>query len=194
MKILDIHNKPTFKGYKNLISVDCAANKDEKFSLIAVQLDNEGSSDLNNYKKLASYSKCFNKKDIDDVFVCSYLKFPDFDAVCLNNDALLSGKALNNTKNLYTPQEFLHIETGELKAYTQIANLTKKIMNGDIVTKHDVEVHKILAKLQKILIDFYDGDTRSVFEILRVATHNKNPRRTAAIINAGVTKALKNYF
>ena len=52
MKISNNYNTPNFKGFKNLISFNQEA-QGNRLSMFAVQLDNEGTNDLDKYKKLA---------------------------------------------------------------------------------------------------------------------------------------------
>ena len=69
MKISNNYNTPNFKGFKNLISFNQEA-QGNRLSMFAVQLDNEGTNDLDKYKKLAEYPRCFTKADIDDTIMC----------------------------------------------------------------------------------------------------------------------------
>lgn len=83
---------PNFKGYKNLITFDQEL-KGNRLALFAVQLDNNGTKDLENYKQLAKFDQCFDSK-MDDTLLCIYSENPNHRVLYLNNDVLLSGNEL----------------------------------------------------------------------------------------------------
>ena len=99
MKISNNYNMPNFKGYKNLITFD-QESKGNRLALFAVQLDNNGTKDLENYKQLAKFDKCFDSK-MDDTLLCIYSENPNHRVLYLNNDILLSGNELKEVSKGY---------------------------------------------------------------------------------------------
>ena len=193
MKISNNYNTPNFKGFKNLISFNQEA-QGNRLSMFAVQLDNEGTNDLDKYKKLAEYPRCFTKADIDDTIMCVYSENPAHRAMFLNNDILLNGHELEEVATKLDDDDFKQIETGYLKAYTLIADLTKRIISNNKPLIRDMSFQKVALQTQRMLTQLCGGDTSSAFQILQDACYNIRPPKTASIINAGINKALKNYF
>ena len=192
MKISNNYNMPNFKGYKNLISFD-QESKGSRLALFAVQLDNNGTKDLDNYKQLARFDKCFDSK-MDDTLLCVYSEAPNHRAMYLNNDILLSGMELKEVSQRFSPNMFSQIESGYMKAYTQLASLTKRIMADKNAALKDEGMQKVMQNARKILTSFCDGNPSYAFQILQNAFYNINPQKSASIINAGISKLLKNYF
>ena len=58
----------------------------------------------------------------------------------------------------------------------------------------DMSFQKVALQTQRMLTQLCGGDTSSAFQILQDACYNIRPPKTASIINAGINKALKNYF
>ena len=183
---------PNFKGYKNLITFD-QESKDNRLALFAVQLDNNGTKDLENYKQLTKFDKCFDSK-MDDTLLCIYSENPNHRAMYLNNDILLSGNELKEASKKLSKKQFPQIESGYLKAYTQLASLTKRIMTDNNSTIKDEGMQKVMQNAQKILTSFCDGNSSIAFQILRNAFYNVCPQKSTSIINSGISKLLKNYF
>lgn len=193
MKITNNYNMPNFKGYKNLISFDQEA-QGNRLALFVAQLNNNDTPDLDNYKKLADYPRCFNKGNIDDTIMCVYSETPNHHVMYLNNDLLLNANELDEVARKFSQKDFLQVEKGYLKAYTQIANLTKQIMNNNTATYRDMGIHKIITEAKRMLTNLCGDDSQAALRILETAFYNVNHQKTAFIINAGVNKALKNYF
>ena len=183
---------PNFKGYKNLISFD-QESQGNRLALFAVQLDNNGTNDLDNYKQLSKFNHCFDSK-MDDTLLCVYSETPNNRILHLNNDILLSGNDLKKTSQKISPTFFSQIETGYLKAYTQLADLTKRIITDNNVSFKDDGIQKVIKHTQKILTSFCNGDPKYALQILQYAYFNINPQKTTSIINSGISKLLKNYF
>lgn len=192
MKISNNYNMPNFKGYKNLITFD-QESKGNRLALFAVQLDNNGTKDLENYKQLTKFDKCFDSK-MDDTLLCIYSENPNHRAMYLNNDILLSGNELKEASKKLSKKQFPQIESGYLKAYTQLASLTKRIMTDNNSTIKDEGMQKVMQNAQKILTSFCDGNSSIAFQILRNAFYNVCPQKSTSIINSGISKLLKNYF
>lgn len=192
MKISNNYNMPNFKGYKNLISFDQEV-QGNRLALFAVQLDNNGTKDLDNYKQLAKFDNCFESK-MDDTLLCLYSETPNHRALYLNNDLLLNSNELKEVSQKLPPKMFSQIEAGYLKAYTQLASLTKRIMTDNSSTIKDEGMKKVMQNAQKILTSFCDGNPSYAFQILQNAFYNVSPQKSTSIINAGISKLLKNYF
>ena len=192
MKISNNYNMPNFKGYKNLITFDQEA-KGNRLALFAVQLDNNGTKDLDNYKQLAKFDNCFDSK-IDDTLLCLYSETPNHRTLYLNNDLLLNSNELKEVSQKLPPKMFSQIEAGYLKAYTQLASLTKRIMTDNNSTINYKNIKKVMQNAHKILTSFCDGHSNIAFQILQNAFYNVSPQKSTSIINAGISKLLKNYF
>ena len=192
MNISNNYNMPNFKGYKNLITFD-QESKGNRLALFAVQLDNNGTKDLDNYKQLAKFDNCFDSK-IDDTLLCLYSETPNHRALYLNNDLLLNSNELKEVSQKLPQKMFSQIEAGYLKAYTQLASLTKRIMIDNSSTIKDEGMKKVMQYVQKRLTSFCDGNPSYAFQILQNAFYNVSPQKSTSIINAGISKLLKNYF
>lgn len=193
MKITNNYNMPAFRGYKNLISYTNEV-KGNRLALFSVQLDNNGTKDLDNYKKLAQYNRNFTKADIDDTLMCLYSENPNGAAIYLNNDILLSGDELKDVAQRMPANEFSPIEAGYLKAYTQLAGLSKRIISEETPSVRDNGFQKVTLQSLRMLTNLCDGDTSSAYKIIQASIYNVKPPKTLSIINSAISKALKNYF
>lgn len=193
MKITNNYNMPAFRGYKNLISYTNEV-KGHRLALFSVQLDNSGTKDLDNYKKLAQYNRNFTKADIDDTLMCLYSENPNGAAIYLNNDILLSGDELKDVAQRMPANEFSPIEAGYLKAYTQLAGLSKRIISEETPSVRDNGFQKVTLQSLRMLTNLCDGDTSSAYKIIQASIYNVKPPKTLSIINSAISKALKNYF
>lgn len=193
MKITNNYNMPAFRGYKNLISYTNEV-KGHRLALFSVQLDNNGTKDLDNYKKLAQYNRNFTKADIDDTLMCLYSENPNGAAIYLNNDILLSGDELKGVAQRMPANEFSPIEAGYLKAYTQLAGLSKRIISEETPSVRDKGFQKVTLQSLRMLTNLCDGDAGAAYNIIQASIHNIKPPKTLSIINSAISKALKNYF
>lgn len=193
MKITNNYNMPAFRGYKNLISYTNEV-KGHRLALFSVQLDNNGTKDLDNYKKLAQYNRNFTKADIDDTLMCLYSENPNGASIYLNNDILLSGDELKDVAQRMPANEFSPIEAGYLKAYTQLAGLSKRIISEETPSVRDNGFQKVTLQSLRMLTNLCDGDTSSAYKIIQASIYNVKPPKTLSIINSAISKALKNYF
>ncbi len=193
MKITNNYNMPAFRGYKNLISYTNEA-KGNRLALFSVQLDNNGTKDLDNYKKLAQYNRNFTKADIDDTLMCLYSENPNGASMYLNNDLLLNGEELEEIAEKMPADEFEPIEAGYMKAYTQLADLSKRIINEKAPRVRDMGFQKVILQSLRMLTNLCDGDAGSAYNIIQASIYNVKPPKTLSIINSAISKALKNYF
>ena len=90
--------------------------------------------------------------------------------------------------------EFSPIEAGYLKAYTQLADLSKRIISEETPSVRDNGFQKVTLQSLRMLTNLCDDDTSSAYKIIQASIYNVKPPKTLSIINSAISKALKNYF
>lgn len=173
MKIYSSSN--TFEGYKNLIVRDTKVGLNNRLSLWAAELTNEGNKDLDQYRILQKKMGI----DSDDVIFCLYVKNKYGQNLFLNEKPLLWGTELRNLQYKYPSNEYKKVEEMTLKAYSLLASITKQMMQ-DASAKIDSGYEKVFTKtLHKLTMmtenpflsySFLDSITRSknsIFDIGR---------------------------
>lgn len=195
MKVNNNYSKLNFTGYKNLLVNNVKDDNGFQFAFLAMQLDNNGNNDLDTWKTL---QRTLNEADHSDVISFMYTKMPEHPGLfLLGNRRLFSGEelAVLRRRNLGTRFEnhYLEEENAHLKAYTFIANLTRRIMSQGLFDKN--------AEFRKVIITFYEtltnilGDEKRAFEIINTsALQNKEPQKTALTLNKYIDRTMMKFF
>lgn len=183
-----------FKGYKNIITNDIIFPDKSRVAFIAGQLNDEGSPDLAEFKKINQMSFLDTN---NDVLIMLYAKYK-----------ILPPKLFFGDKSLYLGDELLKLreECGEtynyqreekasLKAYTLMASLTKRMMQNPLNT-NDVDFSKVYQKLFNLFSDSQvTKNPMHVFNSLHEAVMNGKPlNMTASFFNDFININMKKFF
>ena len=122
-----------FYGYKNIIS-DEISSRNGMMTFFAAQLNDEGHPDLSEFKKLKRLLKQSEDLINNDVFCATYTHSQgNKPNLFIGNQVLFWGNELrwlkDNRPKAMPLKDYKEMETTHLKAYTLLANLTKRITN-----------------------------------------------------------------
>ena len=147
--------KTSFKGFKNIIANKISSSyNDNGIAYVSMQLNDEGTNDLTQYKALKTMLE-LPQEDIDcDVITFTHMKREGKSSLLImNNQNLLLGEELrfireNPSKFKLTPSEYKKEEKICLRAYTFLASLTKRMMNTNL-SSTDSEMGKVIKETHK---------------------------------------------
>lgn len=183
----------TFKGYKNIITNDMQFDRDSRMAFISMQLNDEGTPDLTEFKKVKEMSFLH---DDSDVFTMMYGKFKN-----------MPEKLFFNDKSLYLGDElsYLHEECGDtynykreenasMKAYTLMASLTKRMKaNSQCIV--DGDFGKVFQSLLMFFSDSLHKNPMETYEVLQHCIRNGEPlNKTASFFNDFININMKKFF
>ena len=145
MKVSGNNNYLNFKGFKNVISNDLKNDK-ARFSFFAAELTNDGTKDLDEYKKLL---KMMGEEDTEVLSVI-YSRVDSQDVLMLNGKKLFWGNELKLLSKGFPENLYKKEENIAMKAYTIIASITNRMMRNGLGTQ-DVEFKKVFSQFYKVL-------------------------------------------
>ena len=168
MKI-NLYN-PSFTGYGNIFADEIKYQKHRTLTL-SMQVDNSGDRDLDNYKKLKSLIWLSKKEINNDTLTILYSKIDkENHFIFLNNKRLLWGEELLNLseslKKSFQVERYKELENAHLKAYTFLANITRKIANGKPNMFLDENYYRTLLYTKDNLTSIFSNEEVSL-DILR---------------------------
>ena len=132
MKINNIQNYTNFKGITNVTAND-VKGEIERFTFLSMQLNDKETNDLTRLKELVKLRPETSKK-FEDVMTLSYSRIGNHNVLLLDGNLLPNGETLNGLRNAYyegkLSEEFFNREEKfAIKAYTFLADITKRLMN-----------------------------------------------------------------
>ena len=132
MKINNIQNYTNFKGITNVTAND-VKGEIERFTFLSMQLNDKETNDLTRLKELIKLRPETSKK-FEDVMTLSYSRIGNHNVLLLDGNLLPNGETLNGLRNAYyegkLSEEFFNREEKfAIKAYTFLADITKRLMN-----------------------------------------------------------------
>lgn len=185
-----------FKGYKNLISYDNSI-KGHHFSFIAMQLNNDGSKDLDKLRELEEHPLLFpdNNSKNDDTFMCLYSKTPQSKCFCLNETVLYSEENLADLYEKLPLNKFKLLEAPTLKAYDFLAKITKNILQDNSHPTFDNDMSKVFRKSYNVLTNIVEGNSKVALSLVNNAATNFEPsQKAASVINSRIQNMMRRYF
>lgn len=178
MKINQINQTNTFKGYKNLISNTYTDITGAKFCYMAMELNNDTVNDLDTWTEI---QKKLLKIDKPSKYLITYNTIDnnkEDSYICLNNYLLNESKKEN--------------ERITLKAYSFLASLTKRISIANYHHK-DKDLYLTLIELIKSLNKVFGDKTANFLSneaVMRGIKHYK----TADKINNQIIAKMNKHF
>ncbi len=194
MKVDNYSNK-NFKGYKNIIADNMKTSDGGRLALIAMELDNQGVDDLNRWKEV---QQDFNIPR-DNMLSIMYSEMPAYRSnFILNDKRLFLGEELAAMRDWSEgsrfEKDYLRDEKSTLKAYTFLAELTRRIMNEGMLNR-DFGLKKVLQKCHATLTQIADGNAVMAFNIINhCALRNSPPQKTAFYINKKISQTMMQFF
>lgn len=194
MKI-NYNSKQSFSGYKNVLALTALSNNNESVAYMTMQLTNEGKEDLKNFQNLKSLAN-LPKEAINNDVLSLFYKNSGNDSGCfiLDKNRIASGEILLGLENNLTRETYKPIESWTTKAYTFLADLTKRMANNSNGEHHDGEITKVMKTgfdvLKGILVD-----EKSAMDILNFTVRENLPfQKTAGFINQAISNTMKVFF
>lgn len=200
MKINSIN--PSFTGYKNVLTMQF---NDEQLQEIhtAMQLTDDATKDLSEFKSLKDIMPKKIKECLyDDTLAIHYInikKVKNFTPKLYINDVpLLTGQELLALKNKMTSHNeeiaYKNIENWNLKAYTLLAQLTRRMMNDNSRPIQDNGLERVFHHTTDSMGKI-TGNISHAFNIAHCMTLSKEPyQNTAGIINKKISNTMKVFF
>ena len=205
MKINSLSNIQ-FKGFDNICTAADIPVGTKRVSYIACHLNDDGADDLSKYnelRRMQGYTHDFQKKD---VVVITYIKDlkNNSDHILLGDKDMYWGDELMQLKDKFVPKEiseakYEKIEALHLKAYTFLANLTKRLMNHQFENE-DINYRKVIKETYDIfsalhincLPVFSPSEAYKLVEIGCLKTFSF--QKLASSFNKGIDHTMKHFF
>lgn len=182
MEIRNINSTTNFNGYRNLMTNSAKVSKKEGFTFLSMQLNNLKKNDLEIWQSIQR-NLFFNNKP-SDVFTVEHLNG-------FGNEMLLLGDR-GIDPNVYPKQS--EKEMLLMKAYTWMADLTKRIMNDNALIKDNGQFnvfHKTIANI----LPLFNGNKILAGEFVLMSHHPDNHPQPAALeINKAIEKIMFDYL
>ena len=182
-----IHNNFTttnFNGYKNVLTFHTKPqSSDEQLSFLMLQLNNNGSPDLETWKTLCkkAYGEC-PKEDM--LLIAHTMADKTHEAYVLNEYPLATAEEFQNDELEYQERQ------NQIKLYQFISNLTRRISNENIIDfdrNAGEVVNFAFIQIQKVL-----KDARTAFAIANAAALKiLKEQKVAYTINQDIQRTMK---
>ncbi len=195
MNINNNLQKFNFKGYKNLITYDNSL-ENNRFTFVAMQLNNQGQNDLDSLKELKQYSLLFPKADVQgDTVMFLHTSSPLSSCTFLNGNTLYSEDELAILSKKLPFGVFKEIETPTLKAYDFCAKMTKSILDAKNYCSVDNDMAKVFKHSINVLTEISEGSSQAAMSLVEDALRRlAPPQKAASVINYRIHEAMKKYF
>ncbi len=185
-----------FTGYKNIITSNLHGSNGD-LSFITAQLDNVGSPDLDEYKKikkLIGHSSSADKDVItmikSQVYGAKPILYFDVLPLMNGNDLERLGACATDKQSM---SEYKSLEKLSMKIYTLMASLTKRMMNENF--HHRDEGFKEVIKQFMSVMTVFTRNNDAAYDVLDFSLRkNETCKKAAEIINNTIVKSLKSYF
>ncbi len=186
---------PAFRGYKNVITNDIEYPDGSRLAFITMQLNDEGDKDLTQLHEIRKFIP-EQQADKSDVLTFMYSKFrrqPEyffFDgrSMYLGDELLRLSEECGDTYN------YKREETAAMKAYTLMASLTKRMMNG----KMPVRDSGMGNVIQKMAMHLSEGDTKKLSSVMNFLSYSLQLENilkpTAAFFEDFVLQNMSKFF
>ena len=209
MRINRVHNI-NFNGYKAILAYGTTdKNALERYTLLAVKLDNEGKKDLENYQNLLRYYKDNVSKnklyDIsNDTFSILYKRLVNPRTTKIhkkhmffNDIELMFGKILRyNRTRFQNNQDFQKFEQYTIKVNAFIADLTSKIaMQNKPIFNNTTDLIDIYIHSLSVIRRTNCMDNDTIISLLDDASKQKvRYQNVAGFLYNVVQKSMDRYF
>lgn len=144
---------PSFTGYSNVLASEFATPVNEQ-ELIIAKLDDIGSKDLSKLNELrAMFGLPQNSGDV--VVIRHGKSILNTEFINLNEMRMYSGYDLREARRNFIETNkignYIRTEDFHMKAYTYLANLTKRMMNDNSNSTRTTEFYNVVNAAQAIL-------------------------------------------
>lgn len=186
-----------FYGCKNIIADDIRTN-DRMITFIAAQLNDEGKPDLSEYRKLKTLLELPEEKVNNDSIsiLYTYIK-GNKPSIFVDNQVLFWGGELKwlkeNRPKAMPIEDYTQIEKTNLKAYSLLASITKRIMNGNM-PPNDIGIKNVINSFMLTMTDLTkNGD--AAFDVIQHAFMSKiRHEDIAENLNKTIMKTMQKFF
>lgn len=184
MKVQNINQNTNFKGYKNIICYGFQTS-DSKLNYMGMQLDNEGTPDLDNWRALKK--RLAPQTNLpDDIVHFNVSAIPHIEPVVSLNGIVLADSELLNEDGLSQRDKKTNFQ-----AYNLIASLTKRIAN-DSLFDWNKEITKVGTELYKEFRKIFDNqDNKAVYLLTQGTRKLVKEQVIAGKINKDIHKIMK---
>lgn len=189
------NNNLNFKGYKNFLGCDIQLPAiNSSLTSINLQLDNNGTRDLDAYRELRRLMGYEGDTLNNDVIHCMYSEIPSGKFFFVNGKSLYDANELKNLSRYSERNDFIKEEKAHLKAYTLLASLTRRIMNNELIPS-DGEMYKVIENSFNMFKEMFGNDPKMGSGLVHICTlKQQKPDKIAIKINHVIDKAMRNYF
>ena len=191
MRINNINNNmPNFNGYKNFLA-NSMNSRDGKIIMLSAQLDNNYTPDLDEYQKILSMDKRFQKGLVHkDVLSTFFIASPKNLRFCMNLRPLLFGSELRFMSDcipqeIYKPEETIH-----LKTYTILARLTRQIQEK-LSFPQDIGMMKVVEQATSFFKEIGHSESAAQDIVKQASSKNIFFQSTAETLNKIIDSSMK---
>lgn len=186
-----------FTGYKNVISNELYGTNGN-FAFITAQLNNEGKADLKEYKKFKQMMG-FDKKAVENdvITIIQSNKYHYKPLMLIDGQPLLGGEDLkklyNMVPDIIPSKEYKKVEDVTLKAYTLMADITKRMMM-DTFKEQDIGLKQSIKQFMRVMT-LFTQDNDAAFDLLDYSLRKNNHyKKVAERINNAIVKTMSAFF
>ncbi len=186
---------PMFRGYKNIIADDIKGS-DFRITHITMQLDDSVEKDLSKWKTIRKHFSQKQIPEFEDIISlisiqdCSQKKY-----LLLNDRSLPFGDELahERAKSIGTKKEkaYLEKEKVAIKAYTLLASLTRRLMQGAESDGDFYNRSRVLSKIYFSLSRMLNVENTG---FLLSRDLSKSPEKVAQIFNNMIDNTMRVFF
>ena len=194
-------NNVSFKGYKNVYCAFDVPIKDSKnVTYISMQLNDEGVSDLSEYRKLKKMQGDILNQKYGDVLTLTYIvdNKEKKDHLYFDNKEMYWGDELKLLQDKYVPklmtnEKYKQEEALHMKAYTLLATLTKRL-SKEAFNNEDGERVKVFEKMYNTLYGIIKNQ-QDAYNLTEIGCLKKVKFQDVALgFNNGITKTMAHFF
>lgn len=189
------NNNLNFKGYKNFLGFDSSSPNGSRASYFTLQLNDEGNKDLSEFREILKLMGRKDKELENDVINYVYVQAQDGSGcMFLNKYPLYDTTELKKLACKMPKSEYIKEERCTIKAYTLLANLTKRMMHNDLIT-HDAGMNKVITTTMECLGNIFNNDSAQAFHVIQMSCANPpKANKLGTYINTTIHKEMVKFF
>lgn len=191
---------PNFTGYTNIFAGDIKGQAPQRTLTLSVLLDNRGTRDLARYKELKDFAGMTDSKYNNEVLTVFYSRInKDNHFLFMNDKRLLWGEELKNIseclENSFQQQNYKELEKIHIKIYTFLADITRRIFEGNSGKFLDNNLYRTLIYTERNLTNVLSNHETTI-DIIRhgLYTEEADVPKIAKSLNHKIAVTMTKFF
>lgn len=194
MNVNKLDRNINFTGYKNLISHGVSRGDNKLLYMAMTLYDDEQNKDLTTFHEIKQ--KLVPDVKEEDVIALTFAKYGENnEAIFLDTSYVPSDNDLKNFEKKMSKEVFDYYEKTNMKIYTFLGNLTRRIMNDEKFKMNSRGFESVLRKFTKVVFILGRGDNQLAHDFIESTLFSQvKPQSVAKVFHKNIKKRMIRYF